>query len=96
MVHVLPRKDFGQEMCEKPPTRHASRDGGSDPTASEPTDGPIRTQWIRNPVWSGPTTHGRYVAGRYDRLPSQYVPLYAEYPEPSDKKIKDTAHDFSK
>ena len=86
MVHVLPCKDFGQEMCEKPPTRYANPDGGSDPIVSEPTDGPIRTQWIRNPVWSGPT-HGRGVAGRYDRLPNQYVPLHAEYPEPSDKKI---------
>ena len=81
MVHVLPRKDFGQEMCGKP----QRPDGGLDPIASKPTDGPIRTQWIRNPVWSGPT-HGRGVAGRYDRLPYQYVPLYAEYPEPFDKK----------
>ena len=58
MVHVLPHEDFGQEKCGKPPTRYVSPDGGSDPVASEPTDGPIRTQWIRNPVWSG-LTHGR-------------------------------------
>ena len=73
-------------MCKKPPTRYASPDGGSDPVASEPTDGPIRTQWIRNPIWSGPT-HGTGVAGRYDQLPNQYVPLLAEYPELSDMKI---------
>ena len=29
MVHVLPHKDFGQEKCEKPPTRYISPDGGS-------------------------------------------------------------------
>ena len=37
MVHVLPHKEFGQK-CEKPPTRYISPDGGSDLTASEPTD----------------------------------------------------------
>ena len=71
MVHVLPRRYFEQEMCENLPTRCASRDGGTDPIASEPTDGPIRTQCIRNPIWSG-LTHGTSVAGRYDHLPSQY------------------------
>ena len=83
MVHVLPRKDFGQEMCGKP----QRPDGGLDPIASKPTDGPIRTQWIRNPVWSGPTTHGRCVAGRYDRLLNQYVPRHEECPEPSDRRF---------
>ena len=86
MAHVFPHEDFGQEKCEKPPTRYASPDGGSDQDASEPTDGSIRTQWIRNPIWSGPT-HGRGVGGRCDRLPNQYVPLHAKYPVPSDKKI---------
>ena len=33
------RKDFGQEMCGKLPTRCASPDGGSDPT-----DEPIQIQ----------------------------------------------------
>ena len=66
MVHVLPHEDFGQKKCGKPPTRYVSPDGGSDPVASEPTDGPIRTQWIRNPVWSG-LTHGRGVAGLYEK-----------------------------
>ena len=64
-VHVLLCIDFEQEMCGRHPTRFASPDGGSDPIVSEPTDGPIRTQWIRNPIWSGPT-HGRGVAGRYE------------------------------
>ena len=32
MVHVLPRRYFEHEMCEKLPTRCASRDGGTDPT----------------------------------------------------------------
>ena len=86
MVRVPPRRDFGQEICERSPTRYASPDGGSNPTASEPTDGPIRTQWIRNPIWSGPI-HGRGVAGRYDQLPNQYIPLHAEYPELSDMTI---------
>ena len=30
MAHVLPRRDF-EQMCGKPPTRHAAPDGGSDP-----------------------------------------------------------------
>ena len=60
--------------------------GGSDPIISEPTDGPIRTQRIHNPIWSG-LTNGRGVAGRYDRLPSQYVPLHVEYPELSDRRF---------
>ena len=50
MVHVLPHRDFEQEMRGKPPTRFASPDSGSDPIALELTDGPIRTQCIRNPV----------------------------------------------
>ena len=86
MVHVPSRRHSRQEMRGKLPKRFVSPDGGSDPIASEPTDGPIRTQWIRNPVWSGPT-HGRGVAGRYLRFPNQYVPLLAEYPEPSDRKF---------
>ena len=32
-VRVLSRGDFGQKMCGKPPTRYASPDGGSEPTA---------------------------------------------------------------
>ena len=44
MVHVLPHRDFGQEMCEKNPMQYARPDGGSDPIASEPTDRPICTQ----------------------------------------------------
>ena len=50
MVHVLPHRDFEQEMRRKPPTRFASPDSGSDPIALELTDGPIRTQCIRHPV----------------------------------------------
>ena len=81
MVHVLPHRDFGRQKCKKPPKQYASPDGGSDPIASEPTNGPIRTQWICNPIWSG-LTHGRGVPERYHRLPNEYVPLHAEYPEP--------------
>ena len=36
MVRVPPPRDFGQEMCERSPTRYASPDGGSNPVASEP------------------------------------------------------------
>ena len=68
MVHVLPRRDFGQK-CGKPPTRYASPDDGSDPIAFELTDGLIHTQCVRNPILSG-LTHGKGVAGRYDRLPN--------------------------
>ena len=77
---------LGRRSAKKPPMRYVSLDGGSDPTALEPTDGPICTQWVRNPIWSG-LTHGRGVGGRCDRLPNQYVPLHTEYPQPSDKKI---------
>ena len=35
---MLPRRDIGQKMCGKPPTRHASPDGGSDPIVLEPAD----------------------------------------------------------
>ena len=86
MGPVLPHRDFEQEMHGKPPTRFASPDGGSDPIALEPTDRPIRTQCIRNPVWRG-LTIGTDVAGRYDQLPSQYVPLLGKYSEPSDRKF---------
>ena len=82
-VRVPPRKDCGQEKCGMPPTQCASPDGGSDPTALEPTDESIRRQCFCNPVWNG-LTRGIGVAGRYDRLPHQYVPLLAE---PSDRKI---------
>ena len=33
MVCVLPCRDFGQEMCGKPPKQYKSPDGGSDPIA---------------------------------------------------------------
>ena len=66
--------------------RYASPDGGSDPIALEPTDGPIHRQCIRNPVWNG-LTHGTDAAGRYDRLSCQYVPLLAENTKISDRKI---------
>ena len=81
------RRDFGQDMCGKPPARYASPEGGSDPFALEPPDRPIHTQCIRNPVWNGLITHGAGIAGRYSRLPSQYVPQLAEYPELSDRKF---------
>ena len=35
---MFPRRDIGQKMCGKPPTRHASPDGGSDPIVLEPAD----------------------------------------------------------
>ena len=85
-VHVLLCIDFEQEMCGKHPTRFASPDGGSDPIVSEPTDGPIRTQCIHNPIWNG-LTNGKGVAGRYDQLPNQYVPLHEECPEPFDRRF---------
>ena len=85
-VHVLLYTDFEQEMYAKHPTRFVSPDGGSDPIVSEPTDGPIRTQYIHNPIWSG-LTNGKGVAGQYDRLPNQYVPLHEECPEPSDRRF---------
>jgi len=66
-------------MYGKHPTRFASPDGGSDPIVSESTDGLIRTQCIHNPIWSG-LTNGKGVAGRYDQLPNQYVPLHEECP----------------
>ena len=87
--------DFGQEMCGKHPKRFASPDGGSDPIVSESTDGLIRTQFIHNPIWSG-LTNGRGVAGRYDRLPNQYVPLHEECTELSDRRFYGTERDFKK
>ena len=56
-----PGRGFGPEMCEKPPMQYTSPDGGLDPVALEPTDGPIHTQWIHSPIWSG-LTHGTGVA----------------------------------
>ena len=85
-VHVLLCIDFEQEMRGKHPTRFASSDGGLDPTVSESTDGPIRTQCIDNPIWSG-LTNDKGVVGRYDRLPKQCVPLHEECPEPSDRRF---------
>ena len=85
-VHVLPCINFKQEMCGNLPMIFASPDGGSDPIVSEPTDGLIRTQCIHNPVWSG-LTNGKGVAGRYDHLPNQSVPLHEERPEPSDRRF---------
>ena len=38
MADVLPRRDFEQEMCRKPPMQYTSPDGGSDPIALEPKD----------------------------------------------------------
>ena len=73
MVHVPLHRDFEQEMCGKCPKRYANPDGGSDPIALEPTDGPIHTQCIRNSIWShtqcirnpvwSVLTHGTGVAG---------------------------------
>ena len=40
----------------------------------------IRTQCIHNPIWSG-LMSSKGVAGRYDRLPNQCVPLHEECPE---------------
>ena len=31
--------------------------------------------------------NGKGVAGRYDQLPNQYVPLHEECPEPSDRRF---------
>ena len=85
-VRVLPRRDFGQEMCKKPPTRYTSLDGGLDPVALEPTDEPTHRQYTSNLVWNG-LRNGTGVAGRYDRLPNQCAPLFVENPELSDRKI---------
>ena len=85
-VQILPCIDFEQEMCGKHPKRFASPDDGSDLIVSEPTDGPIRTQCIYNPIWSG-LINGKGVVGRYDRLPNQYVPLHEECPESSDRRF---------
>ena len=84
-VHVLLCIDI-EQMCVKHPTQFASPDGGSDPIVSEPTDGPIHTQCIHNPIWSG-LTNGKGVAGRHDRLPNQYVPLHEKCLEPSDRRF---------
>ena len=62
MVCMPPHRDFGQEMCEKPPVQYASPDGGSDPIALALTDRPICTQCICNPIWSK-LTHGTGIAG---------------------------------
>ena len=74
-VHVLLYTDFEQEMYRRHPTRFVSPDGELDPVVSEPTDRPIRTQCIHNPIWNG-LTNGKGTAGRYDQLPNQYVPLH--------------------
>ena len=63
MVHVLLCIDFEQEMCGKHTTQFVSPDGGSNPIVSEPINGPIRTQRIHNPIWSG-LTYGKGVAGQ--------------------------------
>ena len=83
-VHVLLCIDVEQEMCGKHPTRFASPDGGSDPIVSESTNRPIHTQCIYIPIWNG-LTNCKGIAGRYDRLPDQYVPLHEVCPEPSDR-----------
>ena len=67
-VRVLLYTDFEQEMYGKHPKRFVSPDGGLDPIVSEPTDGPIRTQCIHNPIWNG-LTNGKGAAGRYDQPP---------------------------
>ena len=92
---MLPCRGSGQERRGKPPIRYASPEGGLDPIALEPTDGTIRTQWIRNPIWRG-LTHGTDTAGRYDQLPNQYFLLLAEYPEVSDMTMYGTERDFQK
>ena len=76
--------DFEQEMCGKHPTRFASPDGGSDPIVSESTDGPIRTQCIHNPIWSG-LTNGKGVEDKKDTTNQEiykqfYLQLISEYP----------------
>ena len=85
-VHVLLCIYFEQETFGKVSTRFASPDGELDPVVSEPTDGPIRTQCIHNPIWSV-LTNSKGVAGRYDRLLNQYVPRHEECPEPSDRRL---------
>ena len=76
-VRVLSRGDFGQEMCGKLPTRHASPAGGSEQLPYN--------RWtsrsIDNAALVQSVTHGTDMAGRYDRLPNQYAPLLVEYPE---------------
>ena len=76
-VHVLLYTDFEQEMYGSHPTRFVSPGGGSDPTVSESTDGPIRTQCIHNPIWNG-LTNGKGAVERYDHLPNQYA-HYTKY-----------------
>ena len=76
--------DSVQEMCGKHPTGFASPDGGSDPIVSESTDGPIRTQCIQNPIWSG-LTNGKGVEDKKDTTNQEiykqfYLQLISEYP----------------
>ena len=85
-VHVLLSTDFEQEMYGKHPMLFISPDGGSDPIVSESTYGPIRTQYIHNPIWNG-LTNGKGAAEQYDQLPNQYVPLHEVCPEPSDRRF---------
>ena len=84
-VHVLLYTDF-EQMYGRHPMRFVSPGGGSDPIVSESTDGPIRTQCVHNPVWSG-LTNGKDAGGRYDQLPNQYVPLQSH-------KTVSTDHNF--
>ena len=77
---ILPAHPEGREKKKK-----KSNNGQLGAGASF-SDDRISTQCICNPVWNG-LTHGTGVARRYDQLPNQYVPLPAEYPELSDRKI---------
>ena len=86
MVHVFLYTDFEQEMYGRHPTWFVNPDGGSDPIVSEPTDGPTCTQCIHNPIWNG-LTNGKGIAGWYDQLPNQHVPLHKDRPEPSDRRF---------
>ena len=67
-VRVLSRGDFGQEMCGKPPTRYASPDGGSEPTALQPMDEPIHRERSISSV-----CNARYRCGRTIRSAPQSV-----------------------
>ena len=48
MVHVLPHKDFEQELYKKPPKQYVGPDRGSNPTALGLTDKLVCTQNISN------------------------------------------------
>ena len=52
MVHVLPHKDFEQELYEKAPKQYVGPDRGSNPTALGLTDRLVCTQSISNPGWN--------------------------------------------